>query len=118
MISLQDDESLINAIRSAFAGVTHPGDERLLSSDSFDGSEIESFRKDLMPPSWEQISTQLIDYHYDVLPFFAPEAYRFFLPAYLLRGLTSCTAEPANNVIEFVVYNLIMPEDSGAADPF
>jgi hypothetical protein len=50
----------------------------------------------------------MVDLHYSDLPRFSGEAFRFFLPTYMLRGLRS-KDEPwaPNQVVEFTVFSLL-----------
>jgi len=58
--------------------------------------------------------------HYNSLTFFTPEAYRFYLPAYLLATLKWCNSSSRVPVTGYgiqnaVVWSLIPPKHKGAA---
>jgi hypothetical protein len=53
---------------------------------------------------WDQVPTAVIDENFGQLSLFTPEAYRYFLPAYLLRCLDNL--DPESMVCEFVIYSL------------
>jgi hypothetical protein len=112
MLYTLDDtiDSLKRIIGDAFGEITHPGDDQLLASDCFDVGEVENFRQSNVPTKWQQLAPSVIDYNYGSLPFLSPSAYRFFLPAYLIRALDTFR-DATNNVIEFVIYALTAPDD-------
>ncbi len=55
---------------------------------------------------WPEIPADDIDAHHDSLPLLTPEAYREFLPAYMIRGLER-PDDPCgpNDVLEFTTYS-------------
>ena len=44
---------------------------------------------DLGEKRWDQLQVDVLNYHGDSLPLLSPEAFRYFLPAYLLEALRS-----------------------------
>ncbi len=88
-------------IEDAFKNVKYPGDEHLLHPQSYEESEVEDF-KGKHWKSWKDLSREIINSNYSTLSFLSPEAYPFFLPAYMIHGLEN----PDSNVLMFTVYNL------------
>jgi hypothetical protein len=71
-------------IIDAFSATPYPGDNNIGGDDPFDGVSVEeAFRG----KHWRNISLKLLLLHHDKLPFFSPQGFRFYLPAYLLGVL-------------------------------
>jgi len=83
---MADKESTYEAITSAFAGSTYPGDEFLIGSregrEPFD--EIAPFRG---RSNWKELDAEFLDEHAVALHFFSEGGLRFFLPAFLVADL-------------------------------
>lgn len=87
---MPDAEAVKSLIRSAFAHVEFPGDGRLRGSD--EGAEPflveQAFRG---RSDWRSLDPDFIDRAPDglgsALSFFSDEAFRFFLPAYLIADV-------------------------------
>ncbi len=87
-------------IEYAFADAKYPGDQRLVDSD--EGSEPELVARDFKGKSdWHALKADFIDRSPDelatALAFFSDEAFRFYLPAYLIADLDGLLklADPA-----------------------
>jgi hypothetical protein len=84
-------DALKNLIRQAFADVSYPGDGNLVAHANY-GDEYtftkEAFRgrDDWRTLEWEFLD-DAPDGYSSALSFFMPEAFRFYLPAYLLADL-------------------------------
>lgn len=83
-------EELKRQIREAFSGAKYPGDENLIGSSIGD----EPFRVQdafLGKDHWQSLEPKFIDRAPDglgsALSFFSHEAFRFYLPAYLLADI-------------------------------
>ena len=90
MVHSQHMKELLNLIQTTFANVPYPGDSNLRNSDEGDEPfllEEEFSGKD----DWKTLPTKFIDQAPDgfasALSFFSREAFRFYLPAYLLADL-------------------------------
>jgi hypothetical protein len=66
--------------------------------------ECQALTDDFRNVSWWSAKDELIDRNFDKLPLFTSEAYRYYLPAFLLRALDSF--DPDNSVLEFCIYAL------------
>ena len=87
---MADLESLKAQIQTAFADVQYPGDECLVSSSY--GDEPDLLEQEFKGKSdWRQLDPQFLDQAPDgygsALSFFSDEAFRFYLPAYLLSDI-------------------------------
>jgi hypothetical protein len=54
--------------------------------------------------TWDSVPMEVIDSNFDKLPLFSAKAYRYFLPAYILRCLDEF--DWANTVCEYTIYSL------------
>ena len=72
---------------------------------SFD--ECTDIRQALQFTSWDQVDPAFIDINCEPV-FLTPEAFRAFLPAYLLRALDDVTGK--TTVLEFTVYSVCPAE--------
>ncbi|MBX3180414.1 MAG: hypothetical protein KF886_23950 [Candidatus Hydrogenedentes bacterium] len=85
-----DAETLKSMIRSAFAGVEYPGDWCLRRGD--EGDEPYLLEQEFKGKTdWSALDPAFLDqapdgYH-SALSFFSDEAFRFYLPAYLIADL-------------------------------
>jgi hypothetical protein len=68
---------------------------------TLDGKKISS---DLESNAWWEISTEVLRANYDALPLLTPQAYHYYLPAYLLAALENL--KPHDSILEFTVYSL------------
>jgi hypothetical protein len=83
-------ETLKTRIREAFAEARYPGDDRLRGSD--EGDEPFDVERDFRDKrDWQSLSPQFIDGSPNglatALGFFSPEAFQFYLPAYLIADI-------------------------------
>lgn len=92
-------EEIKNAIRSTFAPVEPP--PHWCISDSVEGDEPASLRNEFAAvPEWTSLSTSFLDKTPDgygsALSFFSDEAFRYYLPAFLIADLDDelQTADP------------------------
>jgi hypothetical protein len=87
------------SIRLAFARVVRPAKD-LIALHQCD--ECEELRCAFVSQRWEAMSGELIERHYVSLPLLSPEAFVYFLPAYILHSLDHFS--PTSTVAEFTVY--------------
>ena len=83
---MDEIETVIEKIKSAFAGSAHPGGRFL--QGSFEGcepyEEVGPFEK---LEDWQGIEAGFLDGHASALSFFSEAGFRYFLPAYLISDL-------------------------------
>jgi hypothetical protein len=52
---------------------------------------------------WSEVSLDTLKYHFDSLPLLSPEAFKYYLPAFMLGAI----ADPESNLPEFLMYSLL-----------
>ena len=92
-------EEIRNKIKSAFSQVQYPGDKHIAYHQC---DECERVRGDFRGQSPASLKNEIIEYHYDSIPLFAPKAYQFFLPVYLYYALDNFDSD----VTQFLLFNL------------
>lgn len=90
------------AIKPAFAETPHPTDEGLLHPQCTDDGDIRDFYG---RTTWLSVPDEIIDRNNASLCFFSPEAYRFYLPAYLLWVLRTLDSSDSFTV-DSTIYRL------------
>jgi hypothetical protein len=88
-------------IREAFASVEQPRNRNITSHRC---EECDELRDTFSGLKWDAIDPVIIDSNFGQLSLFSPQAYQYFLPAYLLRCLDNF--DPSNMVCEFTIYSL------------
>lgn len=112
MITSSDEiEELHQRILAAFPKIAPPLPENLTEHNC---DECEGVKDDFSGVEWWSADDWLIDKSIDVLPLFTPEAFHYYLPAFLLRALAGFN--PDNEVLEFSVYSL-SPTKTPIDDP-
>ena len=87
---MKDKQAVIDAIREAFADVEYPGDWCLRGSNEGDEPYLleEDFKGKI---DWRTIDPAFLDQapngYASALSFFSDEAFRFYLPAYMIADL-------------------------------
>jgi hypothetical protein len=101
-------QTLIQEIENAFADVTYPGDDKLVKSlEYYDNLKVVI---DFKGKHWKEISQESLLKHRFDLSRFTPEAFRFYLPAYLIGSLQG---EDRGEIIEHVIFSFIPPIAEG-----
>ena len=75
---------LANAVRLAFRDVAYPGDDEIQVEGSSDPHELENLRSQDWNSDWANVPDDAIEWHANSLAFLSPEAYRFYLPAFII----------------------------------
>jgi hypothetical protein len=94
-------------IEHAFASVKYPGDDQLVYNSSGQHLECKEVAEAFRGKHWKALSLETLSHHSSGLFFLTPEAYRFYLPAYLISG--SLHYDEAEGVADSVVFSLIPP---------
>lgn len=102
-------EDLKQKIKTAFADVLYPK-EKISGYDNEEGREIEAAFSN---NEWKTIKPQILNEYYDIIPLLSPEAFHFFLPAYLLYSLDHFSG--FETTTEFTIY-AVTPTKSDVKD--
>jgi hypothetical protein len=100
-------QRLRREIEAAFADAPRPADDHLVrhpDATSGDDAEIAAaFRG----KRWDELPIELLAHHHEAVFFLTPEAYRYFLPAYLIACVGG--VRRAGNIASAVVSSLTPP---------
>ena len=77
-------DAALAKIESAFAGLSPPGDDWLLHPDCRDDGDIAAFYG---APRWQDLAGDVIVHNYAAPSFFSAEAFRYYLPAFMVWAL-------------------------------
>lgn len=102
-------EKLIQEIETAFAGTEYPGDHRLVYADTDEHLEAREIAEAFRGMDWRELSVDMLRYHSQSLFFMTADAYRFYLPAYLVAAVLHY--DVADTIPGSVVFSLIPPLD-------
>lgn len=93
-------ETLKSKIKSAFSQTKQPAWDNIALHEC---EECLGVRKDFVNVNWQKASDELLEKNYDKLPLFSPDAFKYFLPAFLLYTLRNFD-EDFSEVCEFTLY--------------
>lgn len=111
-------------IREAFAETPYPGDDILVVAKPGEDPECDQIAENFRGKSWQEVSVDMIGNFADSLPLFTSQAFRYYMPAYMLASLTPAadldfSNEPAssehnfcfdnNDIVSFVLFELFPP---------
>lgn len=111
-----ESEELRHLIEVAFAGVGYPGDDRLVYDTSGCCLECKDVAAAFRGKHWKEIPLDVLRYHSSAIFFLTPEAYRFYLPAYLIAG--SVNYDEADVIPDSVVFSITPPSDERDFDDY
>jgi hypothetical protein len=79
-------QALVEQIEKAFADVPYPGDNNI--ANSYHGTvfchDCAELARSFQGEDWRTVSLEKLIKYRDSIPSFKPEAFRFFLPAYMI----------------------------------
>jgi hypothetical protein len=107
----KSSEQLAKIIRKAFASSQYPGDNRLVYDNSGSHLECNQVADAFKGKHWADLPVDFLRRHADSMFFFTPEAYRFYLPAYLLAAVLSY--RDADVIPNNLVHTFIPPASEG-----
>lgn len=112
VISEERLENLKQKIVKSFADVPYPKG----SIAPHKCEECREVRKTFAGKNWKSIEPEILEENYGIIPLFSPEAFHFFLPAYMVYSLGKIRENFLNEVFEFTVYTLV-PDKKIKANP-
>ena len=81
-----DKKQLIEEVTAAFANTIYPGDDNIAGT-KYDDLESAEIVKDLKGRKWTDVDAETLAYHSNSLPFFKPEGFAYYLPAFMLLSI-------------------------------
>ena len=97
-------KSLVEEINEAFAGLEPPGDDKILHPDCMDDVDILEFYGGVRR---EDMTDENIIYSYAAPTAFSAEAFRYYLPAYLIWTLNN------QDTVEIAAESILLALDPG-----
>src|SRR5579864_9713638 len=79
---------LLQHIDEAFRGMEYPGDENIVMENSALDLESQKIKDLLKGRHWRDLPFEVMDHLRTALPFLTPEAYRFYVPAFMAYSVT------------------------------
>jgi hypothetical protein len=111
-MTMQERKLLSQEILDGFGKSEPPRPDQITAADILESLEVRDSFSDV---KWWAAEDSLIEKNYDNLPLFTPEAYRYYLPAYLLYSLEHF--DRGNLPLEFTIYSL-SPTQTSRDDPW
>lgn len=105
----RDRMELVERIERTFAGVPYPGDDRIVENVA--DLESSNLRKRFLGKHWSTLPLETLMDERSALPLLTPEAFRFFLPAYLHASVVH--PDEVDVIPESVIFNLTPPQQKG-----
>jgi hypothetical protein len=93
-------EQLKSEVIKVFAEVEQPAKGNIVLCEC---EECRGVRKDFTNIKWQKASDKLLEGNYDKIPLLSPEAFNYFLPAYLLYTLNNFDGM-FSDVCEYTLY--------------
>src|SRR5262245_19634067 len=90
-------DKLNQKLEAAFSGTARPAPEAIVSHSC---EECFRIRDDFAPHAWPTVPARVIEYHRNSFPLFTPQAFRYYLPAYVIYALHHPESEVAGLTIE------------------
>jgi hypothetical protein len=113
---MTDHEVLIERIRAAFDN-PYPGDDNIVEQDKVVRYAPDYFEtyEDFKGKTWESLTPDFLEYHYDSIYFFSPVGFVYYLPAYLTYALRNPLQ---SNIPDTVMFSLAPPDNESLTDYF
>ncbi len=104
-------DRLRQRIVKAFSSVPRPSKENIARHEC---EKCEELRNVFAPLSWDSIDRETLETYHGKLPLFTPQAFHYFLPAYLLQSLQGFNDD--NIVCEFTIIFLCPTVENEAVE--
>jgi hypothetical protein len=86
-------------IERAFAEVPPPADDNLYTAV---GDEVYEDTEPFRGKQWQELAPDFLQRHYNALFWFSPEAFHYYLPAFLKGGLVTPDADYVVTILNFL----------------
>jgi hypothetical protein len=108
-------EELRKQIEAAFGQARYPGDDHLVDDNSgYPGAESTDIAAAFRGKHWKDLPLETLRYFSAALSFFTPEAYHFYLPAFLITS--ALRYDDADILPGAVLFHLTPPGERYADD--
>jgi hypothetical protein len=103
-------------VQDAFAATSYPGDDHICTPQPGDEEPAE-YAMEFRGARWQRLHPGFLAQHYPSLSFFTHEAFRYFLPAYLVADLMAeplqlwSSADPVFHLTHGLVEMKPLPDD-------
>lgn len=102
-------EQMIQKIEEGFSGVVPPAKDNITSCICDECKAVQAVFANKLGDGWRDIDETSIEEHFNCLPILSPEAFHYFLPAYLVYSLKHFYL--GNDVCAFTLYALCPGKD-------
>jgi len=102
------EQRLAAKVANAFSNAEYPGDGRIVVSDTYGTEDLSAA---LSGKQWAHLSVTELRHTVEEIGLLTPEAYRYFLPAYLIASLIHY--DESDIVPDMVILLLTVPAESG-----
>ncbi|MBC8100889.1 MAG: hypothetical protein H7Y11_15725 [Armatimonadetes bacterium] len=100
-------KTLVNKIEMVFEPIKYPGDTLITYTNDPYHLEAVEIAQALQGKHWKSLTNQELRYHAASLSFFTPQAFCFYLPAYMIASITGYKL--TDILTQSLVGNLTMP---------
>jgi len=100
-------KAAVTSIEEAFATSGYPGDDHIAHHQNYNPSDGWNCAEVFRGKAWQDVEPAALIKC--AIPFLTPEAFRYFLPAYMLGKLLHPTE--ADVAGDFIVYSLVPPKE-------
>src|SRR5262245_25577787 len=111
MSSQEKIKLLVDEVIEAFSNVAYPGDDKLVYDNSPEHLECADVASLFRGKHWKDISLELLQYNSESLAFFTPEAYKFYVPAFLIIAISAY--DRADLIPRSLLSSLTIPKKDG-----
>lgn len=94
-------ENLKSKIFESYAGTKQPAKDDIVSHNC---EQCQEMRKDFAGIKWQEVNDELLERNYDKIPLFSPQAFVYYLPAFLVYTLNNFDSHSV--IGEFTIYAL------------
>src|SRR5688572_8716232 len=90
MLPIEEINKFLDLVNKAFGNVPYPGDHDIVSSDTLKGNYDDAITvlRFFKGKRWQDINLDELIANRDHLPIFTSEAYRYYLPAYMIATIS------------------------------
>jgi hypothetical protein len=103
-------QELVIELASAFEDVQRPSDDRIFKPNAAYFFDIDQAIRDFTANHWKQLALEALVKHKDNLPFLTPQAFHYYLPAFLIASIEH--PKTVDVLRDNVIHSLAPPIDN------